>query len=406
MADVVRAGPQVAARVLAGDAIIGTTPASAIKAVPVSWLWPDRIASGFLNLLAGPAGAGKSTTLYDLAARVSRDGGTVLIATAEDHLAAIVRPRLEAADADLERVHLVTDDLTLPDDLERLEARARQLDAVLVTCDPLVAFLNGGIDSHRDASVRQALRPLATMAERMAAAVVVVVHTNKAASDDPLFRISGSGGFSAAARHVLLACPDPDDETGSRRILAVVKSNLAPFPPALSYSITTTTIPGPDAVEIITSRVVWGEEIPGLDPRSLLAQPDRSDHSARDEAAAFLRDALADGPRPAGDVLREVAAAGISTAKGSLHRARQAAGVVTRKDGLSGGWLWELREGSIPIRGTLEPSPPPAETIPPNPKVPTVRDIEPSPRRGSRDDVIAALREAGLGRIPEERDDA
>lgn len=47
---------------------------------------------------------GKSTILYDLAARVSRGGKHVLVATAEDHLAAVVRPRLEAAGADLSLV--------------------------------------------------------------------------------------------------------------------------------------------------------------------------------------------------------------------------------------------------------------------------------------------------------------
>ncbi|HLK10047.1 MAG TPA: AAA family ATPase [Candidatus Binatia bacterium] len=80
----------------------------------VVWLWKDRIPCGKLTLLEGDPDDGKSTVAYDVAARVSagrampldntpRDPAGVIILSAEDGLADTIRPRLEAADADLDR---------------------------------------------------------------------------------------------------------------------------------------------------------------------------------------------------------------------------------------------------------------------------------------------------------------
>src|SRR5207253_2784907 len=87
---------------------------SQIQSVPAHWLWPGWIPLGKLTVLDGDPGLGKSTLLLDLAARVTRgmpmpDGtpgrqGGVTLLTAEDSLADTVRPRLEAAGADPERV--------------------------------------------------------------------------------------------------------------------------------------------------------------------------------------------------------------------------------------------------------------------------------------------------------------
>src|SRR5690606_9804699 len=83
---------------------------------PVSWLWPGRFALGKLSLLVGDPGLGKSFLTLDAAARVSRGapwpdapgvpttaGGVVLL-SAEDAIADTIRPRLDAARADVSRI--------------------------------------------------------------------------------------------------------------------------------------------------------------------------------------------------------------------------------------------------------------------------------------------------------------
>ena len=85
-----------------------TIRASDVEPQAIQWLWEGRVPLGMPTVFGGFPGIGKSTILYDLAARTSRQGKAVLVVTAEDHLAAVVRPRLEAAEADLDRVHILT----------------------------------------------------------------------------------------------------------------------------------------------------------------------------------------------------------------------------------------------------------------------------------------------------------
>ncbi|MBN1514325.1 MAG: AAA family ATPase [Phycisphaerae bacterium] len=44
---------------------------SDVQPEPIRWLWPGRIASGKLNLIAGDPGFGKSLITLDMAARIS-----------------------------------------------------------------------------------------------------------------------------------------------------------------------------------------------------------------------------------------------------------------------------------------------------------------------------------------------
>ncbi len=89
---------------------------SDVRAEAVRFLSSERIVLGMLNLVVGEPGLGKSTFVYDQAAKLTRgdlDGdlygqpSDALIVTYEDHVASVLRPRLEAANADLDRVHTI-----------------------------------------------------------------------------------------------------------------------------------------------------------------------------------------------------------------------------------------------------------------------------------------------------------
>jgi RecA-family ATPase len=220
----------------------------------VEWLWASRIPLGKVTVLDGDPGLGKSTITLDLGARVSTGrpmpgetaalppAGVVLL-SAEDGLADTIRPRLDAAGADVSRIVALTavsgedgDRLpTLPQDLDRLEDTIQEHDAALVVVDVLMAYLSGDVNAHRDQDVRSVLARLAAMADRTRAAVIVLRHLNKATGGPAIYRGGGSIGISGAARSALVVGRDPDDE--SRLVLAVVKSNLAATAPSLAYRI-------------------------------------------------------------------------------------------------------------------------------------------------------------------------
>jgi hypothetical protein len=87
---------------------------SGVEPEEVEWLWPSWLALGKLALVDGDPGLGKSAMTLDLAARISagkvlpdrticRPSGVVLL-SAEDGLADTIRPRLDAAGADVDRI--------------------------------------------------------------------------------------------------------------------------------------------------------------------------------------------------------------------------------------------------------------------------------------------------------------
>ena len=331
----------------------------------VSWLWQDRIPLGKLTLLDGDPGLGKSTILFDLSARVSTgrpmpDGspgveGGVVILTAEDGVADTVVPRLMAADANLNRIVVLKavrlENMerppSIPEDIDMMRDAIATVDARMVMVDPLVAYLSSTVNSWRDQDVRHALHQLADLAQETDAAVTAVRHLTKGSGGFAVYRGGGSIGIIGAARSGLLVAKDPDNETD--RVLAVVKANLAPEAPSLSYHIETANND--------TSRIVWGGESPHSANMLVAGLGDPEEQTALAEAKAFLLEELADGPRTAKQVDKARRDAGI--AEKTLRRAGHALGVKHRKVGFGddGAWVWELpaKMANCPLETPVKP---------------------------------------------------
>ena len=257
----------------------------------VEWLWWPRLPRAKVTLLEGDPDEGKSTLALDLAARVSTGAAMplgcergepagVVILSAEDGLGDTIRPRLEAADADLERIlGFRLDELPeIPGGLAVIEAAIARVSAALVIVDPLAALLADRIEAHRDHHVRRALTPLASLAQRTGAAVLAIRHLNKSGGTHAKYRGGGSIGLTGAARSVMLAAPDPDDASGIRKVLARVKGNLGPDWPAVGYQLEA-------AGQSV--RVRWIGTTPHT-ARELLALPEaEAERAPVDEAARY-----------------------------------------------------------------------------------------------------------------------
>src|SRR5437870_4429226 len=214
----------------------------------IDFLWLGRIARGKHTAIAGEPGDGKSQLSVYVAATVSRGGewpcgegsapiGNVIILNAEDGADDTVVPRLIAAAADLERVHIVSavlqDDgkgrrsFNLQSDLALLEREiARIGDVALVIIDPISSYM-GKADSHKNAEVRGALEPLSEMAERLKVAILSITHFSKVGAGNnskALHRFIGSIAFVGAPRAAFAVIEDADNE--DRILFLHAKNNM------------------------------------------------------------------------------------------------------------------------------------------------------------------------------------
>ncbi|MGD0290697.1 MAG: AAA family ATPase [Candidatus Binataceae bacterium] len=339
-----------------------TTRLSDVEPEEVEWLWRDRLALGKLNLLVGDPGNGKSFVTLDTAARVSTgaefpDGspcvrGSVILITGEDGIADTVRPRLDAQGSDLTKIHqlkIKSGDIERQFDigahLDQLREKIREFrDVRLLIIDPLTAYL-GDVDSNKDSRVRGLLTPFATLAEETRVAILAVMHLNKAAVMDAIYRVTGSVAFIAQARSAWAVLPDPQDS--SRRLFLKLKTNLAPADiPGLAFTIAANDHGRPV--------LAWSNEPVNVNLRDVMggfSNTRRGPKPNKLEAAnALISEMLADGQEHPSAELDEAAdAARITLA--TMKSARKALGVRAWKREFDGAWMVSLpadRKGGNP----------------------------------------------------------
>ena len=219
---------------------------SEVVSTNVEWLWKPYIPFGKVSILQGNPGEGKTYFAMQLAAACTGrkplpgmdviEPFNMIYQTAEDGLGDTIRPRLEEAGADLERI-LVIDDgdkpLTLTD--ERLEKAIRENSARLVIIDPIQAFLGADVDMNRANEVRPVFRKLGDIAQDNRAAILLIGHLNKANGMSSLQRGLGSTDIIAAVRSALFIGKLKDDPT--IRVLTHEKSSLAPAGDSIAFTL-------------------------------------------------------------------------------------------------------------------------------------------------------------------------
>jgi len=328
---------------------------SNIESRPIKWLWKGKFARGKYGVIAGHPGVGKSQLTANIAALVTTGGmwpdktiserGSVIFLSAEDDAADTIRPRLEAAGANLnnvyfvksvnDNIHITTNKnrlFNLDTDLEKLGLMIDEINykepeknVSLIIIDPLTAYL-GRTNSNNNAEVRGLLARVSELAEKYDIALLGVSHFTKGGNDtQALLRVCGSLAFVAAARFAFLVAKDNDDEY--KRVFIPLKNNLAKDTGGHVFTIE--PINFNNGIE--TSRIKWSSESITKSADEILGgQYDSGEKSALDEAIDFLRDLLAKGPVYQKDVKEAADKAGI--AGKTLYRAKEKLKIISDKE--------------------------------------------------------------------------
>ena len=330
-----------------------------VEPVEVEWLWYPYLPATKLTIMEGAPGLGKSYLSLSIASALSHgkipatnqdlpDGPQrVLIFTAEDALDDTVKPRLELLGADQTKINAVgarteeTEEgdqyLSLdPDGLAVLDNTLRHYKPALVIIDPLVAYLGPDLDMHRANETRRVFTALGNISTSNKCAMMLIRHTKKSAKDGSAINAGiGSIDIIAAVRSSLLVgeyhLTADDGSEISGNALTHSKHNLSPAGDSLGYYI--------DG----QYGLVWGGVLPDVRDHDLLGAPPRPrgrPNTKTEAATEWLKQFLADGPRPSAEVKECAQVAGHSDY--ALEQAKTILGIKSEKGtGASHGvWVW------------------------------------------------------------------
>ena len=229
--------------------LLQSRPLSKIKSRKIDWLFQPFIPFGFITTVAGDGEVGKTTMIYDILARVTVGDpmpsfggepqdepikGSVVIFCKEDHPGLMIKPRMRAAGADTEKVHLIgleqsarRDDFEvisrLDNTIGEVERLIRELgDVAAILIDPITDFA-GDLNLYREDQVRALLQPIGRLASRYGIAVINVLHLIKDSRKKPRQRVLGSVALVNVSRSVLMV---GSGNGAGRRFLMMEKANL------------------------------------------------------------------------------------------------------------------------------------------------------------------------------------
>ena len=189
----------------------------------VAWLVPQLLPLGEVSLLGADGGTGKGIWQAQLIAYVTagktsgffplppQQTGKVLLLAGEDDPGKVLKARLLAAGADMNRVLVLTADdyfgktgqpLTLKD--QALADFAAKAGPLLLIVDPLQSFLPADVEMASRNQMRSALLPLRAIAAKQGCAVLIVMHSNKKQGVSDRKRLADSSDIWDMARSVLM----------------------------------------------------------------------------------------------------------------------------------------------------------------------------------------------------------
>ena len=341
--------------------------ASDVASVPKKWIYPDWLLEGELTVLAGSPNSGKTTLACALAGLTMGDScslhrdltpsgsGHVIIINREDDRAKSLKARLEAAGADLDRVHFIGDKVASGDDstfsfssdrdMNRLMGLSERFgnNVGLLIVDPIYFAVDGDPGSNHKA--REAYERLAALSKRLSCAILGVAHTARnTQGKDPLGWIAGPPALREVPRAIMLLSKISNGPTvtGGTHVLVHAKNSEGKMDDGFEYRIAPVEISGQNGTTETPKFVVTCQLFGSVDDILNLADcgVTAKKLSKLDGAVKFLRTVLNDGPRPWIEI--EKLAHEVDVKNGTLINAKTLLKIDTEKRKGDGRSVWRL----------------------------------------------------------------
>jgi hypothetical protein len=250
------------------------TKLSQITAEQIEWLVPGYFARGMVHCIAGHGGAGKSLVVTSLMAALSQgvdwltgeitNNPIDVLMITEEQLKISVKPRMDLAGANVDRIHIIEGkiqkkrdkggkEVVIPWNLDDHIADTTQWlkanpQTKLLIIDPIGSFMEGDkreIDTWKDSNVRKVLDKWVKLAESLNIAIIYLAHFNKSKGSRAADKITGSSAFTTVTRMTYVVGQVGADwlETqgypgnGDDRIMVGVKCNIGRKPPVLVIGV-------------------------------------------------------------------------------------------------------------------------------------------------------------------------
>lgn len=216
------------------------TPLSQIPETQVDWWIDSVLPKRMLAALTGDEGVGKGLFCCRLITILTTQlDANVLLIAGEDDASSVLNPRLRAAGANLDRVHVLSqEDIVtipvLPNELNNLKAMILERDINVVIIDPWLSTVSPKIQVKDTQQARQYLDPLNDLARSLNVSILLVGHTNRGESTSTRNRYGSTIALRQASRLSLMAVPDPKNP--ECLLVGVDKSNLGPIGPAQRFT--------------------------------------------------------------------------------------------------------------------------------------------------------------------------
>jgi AAA domain len=307
------------------------------ETLPVEYLLEPLIPIGCTSILDGNPGMGISFLSIAMTAAVTKTGmffetpvarkGRVLLLNDEDDPSRVLRPRLEAIGADIDKIRVIDTPFNLNDEgVDILRREIRNYDPALVVIDPLTNFMGAGVDMYRPNEANAFMRPLHRLAKEFDIAILIARHLRKQTSDNAMHMGQGSMAFGGAVRSGMIITSHPTQPNW--RVLAHYKSSYAREAVSQAFEIAAPLKGG-------AARVVWRGPVE-MSANELVAQSS-SQESVLDRAARALEDYLSEGPTKARNVMDAMKKKGFQDR--TLDRAKKKLGIISGK---GPGAKWKL----------------------------------------------------------------